>query len=368
MKVMTVVGTRPEIIRLSRIISLLDETCSHILVNTGQNSDQTLNKSFFKELDIRTPDHELNCDASSFASFIASAFISLEPLLAHHNPDAFLVLGDTNSSLTSILAKRMQIPVFHLEAGNRAFDANIPEETNRRLLDHLADFNFPYSESARLNLLREGLHPRRILKSGSPLPEVLQFYDRSIDESNICEQLGVSPGEYFLVSAHRAENVDHRPRLGALLRNIESLGRIFDCQVLVSTHPRTRARMQDLPRQANNRVLFHEPFGFLDYMQLQKQSKCVISDSGTVSEEASIVGFPAVTLRGAMERPEALEAGVLVMTDVDGDLVASTKWAMQSFGGRDVPWDYTLESFSHRVVNAILSTAPLHRQWSGLYY
>jgi UDP-N-acetylglucosamine 2-epimerase (non-hydrolysing) len=269
--------------------------------------------------------------------------------------------------LVSLVAKRLQIPIYHLEAGNRAFDANIPEEINRRVIDHLADFNFPYSEAARTNLLREGLHPRRILKSGSPLPEVISHYRPGIESSQVVSQLELAAGEYFLISAHRAENVDSTARLSALLDNIESLCNTFGADVLVSTHPRTRDRMTALGRRVDSRVRFHEPFGFLDYMSLQINARCVISDSGTVSEEAAITGFPAVTLRGAMERPEALEAGVLVMTDVDGDLVSATEWAIKSHSQRDTPWDYQSQAFSHRVANAIFSTAPLHRTWSGLH-
>ena len=364
---MTVVGTRPEIIRLSRIITLLDTSCEHILVNTGQNHDATLNGRFYSELDLRPPDFDLKSNPESFSQFVASSFIAIEPIFEQHRPDAFLVLGDTNSSLVSLVARRLQIPIYHLEAGNRAFDANIPEEINRRVIDHLADFNFPYSEAARTNLLREGLHPRRILKSGSPLPEVISHYRQGIQASRVVSQLELKAGAYFLVSVHRAENVDSESRLDSLLDNIESLCDTFGADVLVSTHPRTRDRMKALGRLVDSRVRFHEPFGFLDYMNLQMNARCVISDSGTVSEEAAITGFPAVTLRGAMERPEALEAGVLVMTDVDGDLLSATKWAIESHSKRDTPLDYQSQAFSHRVVNAIFSTAPLHRTWSGLH-
>jgi UDP-N-acetylglucosamine 2-epimerase (non-hydrolysing) len=366
-KVVTVVGTRPEIIRLSRTMALLDTTAEQTIINTGQNSSRELNRIFFDELGLRLPDHDLECSVDSYGSFVAEALTRIEPILESVKPDAFLILGDTNSSLTALVAKKMQIPIYHLEAGNRAFDVNIPEEVNRRVIDHLADFNFPYSEAARGNLLAEGLAPRHVMLTGSPMPEIISHYSAKFDGSRVLERLNVKPQEYFVVSAHRAENVDSPARLSALLANLERLGESSGLPILISTHPRTRDRMQKAGLdEAASGLRFHEPFGFLDYIQLQRNARCVLSDSGTVSEEAAVVRFPAVTIRGAMERPEALESGVLVMSDVTSPLEDAVSWAIANWANGEVPPEYEVLNFSHRVVNAIHSTAALHRSWSGL--
>ena len=366
MKVLTVVGTRPEIIRLARVMARLDATpgIEHVLVHTGQNWDHRLNGIFFEELGLRLPDHVLDVDVTSLGATLGDILRKTEAVLAQERPDAFLVLGDTNSALSLIMAKRLQIPTYHMEAGNRCFDANVPEETNRRLVDHTADFNLPYTEHARRNLLAEGLHPRRILLTGSPMREVLEHYRPQIEASNALTEMGVASGEYFLVSAHREENVDSPARLELLLASLNEVAQQWGLPVLVSTHPRTRARLGD--RSAHELVRFHPPFGFMGYNALQLGAACVLSDSGTIAEESTMLGFPAVTLRSSIERPEALDTGAITMTDLGPDeVVAGIRFAMDR-GPGVAPADYCIENTSERVVNFILSTAHQHRFWSGL--
>jgi UDP-N-acetylglucosamine 2-epimerase (non-hydrolysing) len=310
-KVVTIVGTRPEIIRLSRVIARLDDELDHVLVHTGQNWDYALGDIFFDELGLRPPDHRLRVDTSSLGRVLGETLIRSEEVLVAERPDAVLILGDTNSSIAAIIAKRLHIPVFHMEAGNRCFDANVPEETNRRLVDHVADFNLVYTEHARRNLLAEGFEPRRILLTGSPMAEVLAHYRDRIESSGALGQLGLTPREYFLVSAHREENVDSPARLSALLEILQRLSKLWSLPVVVSTHPRTRKRLDAAATAGRfgagslEHVVFHEPFGFPDYVRLQQEAYCVVSDSGTISEESAILGFPAVTLRESIERPQA---------------------------------------------------------------
>ena len=366
MKVLTVVGTRPEIIRLARVMARLDATpgIEHVLVHTGQNWDHRLNGIFFEELGLRTPDHVLDVDVTSLGATLGDILRKTEQVLAVEKPDAFLVLGDTNSALALIMAKRMQIPTYHMEAGNRCFDANVPEETNRRLVDHTADFNLPYTEHARRNLLAEGLHPRRILLTGSPMREVLEHYRAQIEASDVMAELSVEPQQYFLVSAHREENVDRPARLALLLDSLNAVAEQWGLPVLVSTHPRTRARLGD--RSAHELVRFHPPFGFMGYNALQLGAACVLSDSGTIAEESTILGFPAVTLRSSIERPEALDSGAITMTDLaSAQVLAGMRFAMDR-GPGVAPADYCIDNTSERVVNFILSTAHQHRFWSGL--
>ena len=317
-KVMTIVGTRPEIIRLSRVIDRLDRTVDHVLVHTGQNYDHGLNQVFFDDLALRAPDHHLDVDTSSLGHVLGETLIKTEEVLLAEQPDAVLVLGDTNSSIAAVMAKRMRIPVYHMEAGNRCFDENVPEETNRRLVDHVADFNLVYTEHARRNLLAEGLHPRRILLTGSPMREVLEHFRPQIDASDVLSRLGLEAQEYFLVSAHREENVDSPARLRMLLDCLVAVHREWGLPVVVSTHPRTRKRVEALAADIGAaEIRWMEPFGFHDYNRLQLGAACVLSDSGTIAEEASILGFPAVTLRDSIERPEALDAGSIMMTGLD---------------------------------------------------
>ncbi len=378
MKVMTVVGTRPEIIRLAAVMRRLDSTegIEHVLVHTGQNWDRQLNEVFFEDLGLRPPDHVLNVDVSSLGATLGDILRRTEEVLDAEKPDAFLVLGDTNSALSLIIAKRKRIPTYHMEAGNRCFDANVPEETNRRLVDHTADFNLAYTEHARRNLLAEGLHPRRVIVTGSPMAEVLEAHRSAIDVSPALDALGVSPGGYFLVSAHREENVDSPERLRLMLGCLNQVATEWRLPVLVSTHPRTRKRLEALSgAEVNPLVRFHEPFGFLDYNRLQLGAACVLSDSGTIAEESTILGFPAVTLRSSIERPEALDTGAITMTDLDAEaVVRAIRFATGRAGtvpdglsrGGERPADYKITNTSERVVNFILSTAFQHDFWSGL--
>ncbi len=369
MKVMTIVGTRPEIIRLSRVIVRLDETVDHVLVHTGQNYDHSLNQVFFDDLGLRAPDHYLDVDTSSLGRVLGETLIKTEQVLLEERPDAVLVLGDTNSCIAAVMAKRMRIPVYHMEAGNRCFDENVPEETNRRLVDHVADFNLVYTEHARRNLLAEGIHPRRILLTGSPMREVLDHYRPQIEASDVISRLGLSEGQYFLVSAHREENVDNPARLRQLLECLDAVYKEWELPLVISTHPRTRKRLEALPGWTPAEGMrFLEPFGFHDYNRLQLGAKAVLSDSGTISEESSILGFPAITLRGSSERPEALDAGAIVMTDLEvRDVVAGVELALaKNHKLGSTPSGYDVPDTSHRVTGFILSTVGRHRTWSGI--
>lgn len=367
-KVMTIVGTRPEIIRLSRVMARLDASVEHVLVHTGQNYDYELNGIFFDELGIRKPDHFLDIETTSLGRVLGETLIKTEQVLLEERPDAVLVLGDTNSCIAAIIAKRMRIPVYHMEAGNRCFDENVPEETNRRLVDHVADFNLVYTEHARRNLLAEGLHPRRILLTGSPMKEVLLHHSEQFAQSVIVKALGLDPGGYLLVSAHREENVDNPIRLGALLDCLVAAYEHFGVPVLVSTHPRTRKRLEALGRELPAGLIFHKPLGFVDYVRLQQDALCVLSDSGTISEESSILGFPAVTLRDSIERPEALDTGSILMTGLDpANVVEAISVVVgDQTAGAHVPADYAIDNCSERAVRFILSTHRRHEQWTGI--
>lgn len=375
MKVMTVVGTRPELIRLSRVLHRLDTThgVEHVLVHTGQNYDYELNQVFFDDLGIRKPDHMLGVDTSSLGKVLGGTLIAVEEVLDAEQPDALLVLGDTNSCIAALMARRKKVPVYHMEAGNRCFDLNVPEETNRRLVDHVSDFNLVYTEHARRNLLAEGLHPRRILKTGSPMREVLDAYREQIEASTVVQDKGLTEGGYFLVSAHREENVDSPERLRMLLDCLVAVRATFDLPVFVSTHPRTRKRLEALPDWSEPEgITFSDPLGFHDYNKLQLAAACCLSDSGTIAEESSILGFPAVTLRDSIERPEALDTGGIMMTGLDGDdVVAAVGVAMGSGYQRDgishlTPEDYHIDNTSERAVKFILSTARRHHVWEGI--
>ncbi len=375
MKVMTVVGTRPELIRLARVIHRLDSTAGieHVLVHTGQNYDYTLNQVFFDDLGLRQPDHMLGVDTSSLGAVLGGTLIAAEKVMRQESPDAVLVLGDTNSCIAALMARRMRIPTYHMEAGNRCFDLNVPEETNRRMVDHVSDFNLVYTEHARRNLLAEGLHPRRILKTGSPMREVLNAYRKQIDASTVLTDKGLEAGEYFLVSAHREENVDSPARLQMLLECLTAVYAHYKLPVFVSTHPRTRKRLEELPNWTEPEgITFSEPLGFHDYNKLQISAACCLSDSGTIAEESSILGFPAVTLRDSIERPEALDTGAIIMTGLHADdVVASIRVAIDSGYTREgvsnlTPEDYLIDNAAERTVKFILSTANRHHQWAGL--
>jgi len=370
-KVMTVVGTRPEIIRLSRVISRLDETVNHVLVHTGQNWDPMLSDIFFAELELRKPDRFLGVDTSSLGRVLGGVLAGVEEAINEERPDALLVLGDTNSCIAALMARRMKVPVYHMEAGNRCFDLNVPEETNRRMVDHVSDFNLVYTEHARRNLLAEGLHPRRIMHTGSPMREVLNHYRPKIDASDVLDRLGLESGGYFLVSAHREENVDHPERLGKLLDCLRAVRDGWGLPVMVSTHPRTRKRLEqrtDDPSTLDG-ITLHEPFGFLDYVHLQMKARCTLSDSGTISEESAILGFPAITLRESIERPESLDVGSIIMTGLESDgLVEAVRMRIGQVGSRPTACseDYLVSDTSQRVLNFILSTVRRHHEWAGV--
>ena len=321
LKVMTVVGTRPEIIRLSRVLARLDEHCDHVLVHTGQNYDYELNQIFFDDLGIRKPDHFLNAAGSSAAQTIGNIIIAVDAVLADVAPDALLVLGDTNSCMAVLPAKRRKVPVFHMEAGNRCFDQRVPEEINRRIVDHTADINLTYSSIAREYLLREGLPPDMVIKTGSPMAEVLAHYRPRIDASDVLGRLGLAEGQFFVVSAHREENIDSDLNFGKLVQVLNTVAGQYGLPVIVSTHPRTQKRVDALGAQFHANVQLLKPLGFTDYNRLQLSARAVLSDSGTINEEASILNFPALNLREAHERPEGMEEAVVMMVGLEAERV-----------------------------------------------
>jgi UDP-N-acetylglucosamine 2-epimerase len=366
-KITTFVGTRPEIIRMSSIIRKFDKHFDHRLIHTGQNPDRLMKDVFFEELAVRKPDAFFKDDHKSLGEFLGNLFVATEKELDEHRPDAIVILGDTNSALAAIIAKRFGIPVYHLEAGNRSFDANVPEEINRRIVDHIADFNFPYSELARANLLSEGIHPRKIALMGSPLLEVLTDHADGINSSKVMQQLSLNSKEFFLVSAHRQENVDSDERLTELLKTLNAVAEAFKLPVLVSTHPRTRARMQRIKIEMSPLVNLHEPFGFLDYVNLQKNARMVLSDSGTIAEESIMLNFQAITIRDSMERPEALEAGSLVMCGINAERVLEAIEIVEnSTKPSPTPSEYSYLEVSTRIVNYIVSTVHKHEFWNGI--
>lgn len=360
LKVMTVVGTRPEIIRLSRVLAKLDAYTEHVLVHTGQNYDYELNEIFFKELDLRRPDHFLEAVGASVAETIGNVVSRIDPLLELEQPDALLVLGDTNSCLAVIAAKKRKIPIFHMEAGNRCFDARVPEETNRRIVDHTADINLPYSDIAREYLLREGLPADRVIKTGSPIFEVLEHYRSKIDESDVLARLALEPGQYFVVSCHREENVDAPEQLLKLVEVLNGLADRYGQRVVVSTHPRTRKRLDEAGATIDTRVELMRPLGLPDYVQLQRHAHAVLSDSGTITEESSILNFPALNIREAHERPEGMEEAAVMLTGLSVERVfqALDILADQPRGGvrllRRVA-DYEMPNVSDKVLRIILS-------------
>ena len=360
LKVMTVVGTRPEVIRLSRIIAKLDMHCEHTLVHTGQNYDYELNEVFFNELEIRKPDHFLNAAAKTAAGTIGQVIAAIDPVLESVSPEAILILGDTNSALCAISAKRRKIPVFHMEAGNRCFDDRVPEEINRRIVDHISDINLPYSDIAREYLLREGVRSDRIIKTGSPMREVLDYYGPKIINSRALDNLSLKPDRYFLVSLHREENVDSPLNLSRFLELLNRLASDYGLPIVVSTHPRTKDRLQNLDIKADPLIQFLKPFGFFDYVKLQLEAKCVLSDSGSITEESSILNFPALNLREAQERPEGFEEGSVMLTGLNikrvlqGIEILSSQ-ARAEHRLLEIVKDYSPSNVSDKVLRILLS-------------
>lgn len=360
LKVLTIVGTRPEIIRLSRVIDQLDRYCSHMLIHTGQNYDYELNEVFFEQLGIRRPDEYLEAAGANAAETIGNVIIRADRTIEEHRPDAVLLLGDTNSALAAIAAKRRKVPIFHMEAGNRCFDFRVPEEINRRIVDHIADINLTYSAIAREYLLREGLPPDQIICTGSPMREVLEHYRTKSNASPILEELGLQAREFFLVSAHREENVDVPANLSMLVGLINSLAERHDCTVVVSTHPRTRNRLESADHNVDRRAILHKPFGFLDYVHLQSNARAVLSDSGTITEESSILNFPALNLREMNERPEGFEEGAVMMVGLSQERVEDALKILDAQPRGDkrllaMVRDYESGNVSDKVLRIILS-------------
>ena len=360
LKVMTVVGTRPEIIRLSRVLAALDAACDHVLVHTGQNYDYELNKIFFDDLDIRRPDHFLECAGKTAAETIGNVIIAVDRVLDDVKPEALLVLGDTNSCLSVIPAKRRKIPIFHMEAGNRCFDQRVPEETNRRIVDHTADINLTYSDIAREYLLREGLPPDRIIKTGSPMFEVLTHYRPKIEASEVLDRLSLSAGQYFVVSAHREENIDSERAYAKLADVLNGVAEEHGLPVIVSTHPRTRNRIESAGTIFNPLIQLLKPLGFPDYVKLQMSSMAVLSDSGTINEESSILGFPALNLREAHERPEGMEEASVMMVGLERERVLQGLAVLAQEQAAGLPKtrlvaDYAMPDVARKVVRIIHS-------------
>jgi UDP-N-acetyl-L-fucosamine synthase len=358
MKVMTIIGTRPEIIRLSETIKLLDRYTDHILVHTGQNYDYELNEIFFKELSLRKPDYYLNVKATSIGEQLGNILISSEKVFLKEKPDALLILGDTNSALSCIIAKRMKVPTFHMEAGNRCFDENVPEEINRRIIDHTCDVNLPYTLHAKLNLLNEGIHPKRIFITGSPIREVLEKNMKMIDQSSILTELKLIPNEYFVVSAHREENIASEKVFNEFIDLLNLLAKKYEKKIIVTTHPRTRKRIEQTNINLNEHIVLHKPFGFFDYVYLQKNAFCNISDSGTINEDASILQIPSVVIRYSTERPEALDNGNIILSGMNPDDVLRSIAVITDQKERNIkfssPNDYSDINVSEKVVRIII--------------
>jgi len=371
LKVLTVVGTRPEIIRLSRVMSLLDEHVNHIIAHTGQNYDYELNEIFYQDLGLRKPDFFLNVDVSSLEASVGEIIRKSGELLRSEKPDALLVLGDTNSCLSAYMAKRLHIPIFHMEAGNRCFDFNVPEEINRRVIDHIADFNLVYTEHARRHLISEGLPHRRIYLTGSPMFEVLNYYKDKIEASTIADKLKLERNKYFIVSTHREENVDNPENLRRILIILNNLATDYQLPVIVSTHPRTRKRLGAMLKiNMDSRIQFLKPFGFTDYVNLQINAICTISDSGTISEESAILNFPAISLRNSMERPEAQDAGTIILTGFDpGIVLNSIDIAIKehrSIQTKQISTEYKVPDTSWRVLKLFQGLSKLSNTWYAI--
>lgn len=361
LKVMTIVGTRPEIIKLSRVMAELDKYTEHVIVHTGQNFDYELNEIFFKELHIRKPDYFLDAAGKNAAETIANVIQKSDALMETVKPDAVLLYGDTNSCLSVISAKRRKIPIFHMEAGNRCFDQRVPEEINRKIVDHLSDINMPLSEHARRYLLAEGLRPETVIKTGSPMTEVLLYHKDEIERNEVLEKEGLRKGEYFIVSTHREENVDSEKNFSDLLASLNAIVDKYQKKVIVSTHPRTRKKLESIGFVNSNPMIeFMKPFGFMEYVKLQQNAFCVISDSGTITEESSILHFPAITIRQAHERPEGMDEGTLIMSGLDSvRILESVEVVTRQYAeGKDVIHsipDYAADNVSKKVVRIILS-------------
>lgn len=369
LKIMTIFGTRPEIIRMSRVFKKLDQFVDHIMVHTGQSFDYEMNQVFFENLEVRKPDYFLDVKSESLGGQIANIILKSEEVFKKEKPDALLLLGDTNSALSTIVAKRMKIPIFHLEAGNRSFDENVPEEINRRIVDHISDLNFPYSENARLNLIREGIHPGKMFITGSPLAEILEHNKESIAKSDILDTLKLEPKKYFLVSIHREENVDSEKQLKTLIEILNGVAENYNFPLIVTTHPRTRKRLDEHKFTPHKLINFCKPFGFFDYVTLQKNAYCVLSDSGTIQEECSNLNFPAIQVRNSSERPEAFDEGVTILTGLDKEIVLKSIEVVtqQHVEGVkfNIPLAYKDTNFSSKVLRHIIGLTKITQKRRG---
>ncbi len=359
-KVVTIVGTRPEIIKLSRVIAELEKHVDHILIHTGQNYDYELNEIFFNDLGVKKPNYFLNAVGNSTAETIGNIITQSDKVLEKENPDAVLLYGDTNSCLSVISAKRRQIPIFHMEAGNRCFDQRVPEELNRKIVDHLSDINMPLTEQARDYLITEGIKPETVIKTGSCMKEILSFYKDKINSSKVLNNLKVKEGEFFIVSSHREENVDYKENLISFLNSLNGIAEKYNLPIIVSTHPRTKARIEKISNiKMDDKIQFLKPLGFFDYVNLQQNAKCVISDSGTISEESSILGFPAIMIRAAHERPEGMDEGAVIMTGLKRErILESLQMVISQHESGMVPKivsDYDVDNVSMKVSRIILS-------------
>ena len=365
-KIVVLLGTRPEIIRLSRILNMLDGIVDLSLIHTGQNYDYELNQIFFEDLNIRKPDYFLGIKTDTVGTSYGQILIKSEEALLKIKPDGILILGDTNSSLAALIAKRLKITIYHMEAGNRSFDQNVPEEINRKIIDHISDINLPYTEHARRNLLNEGIHPRSIYLTGSPMNEVLSYYKNEIENSKILNKTNLKEKEYILVSTHREEIVDNIKNLSLLFDILKEIQVIFNKKIIISTHPRTKKRLAEYKMNFDDSFMFLKPFGFFDYINLQKNAFCTLSDSGSVSEEASILGFPAITFRTSIERPEAMDVGGVFVTGINPENIITILKHLDKFNYNSTPQEYEITNVSERVTKLILGTYKLSKEWSNI--
>ncbi len=355
---MTIVGTRPEIIKLSRVIAEMEKYTKHVLVHTGQNYDYELNEIFFSDLELKKPNYFLNAVGKDVAETIGNVIAESDKVIKKEKPDAILLYGDTNSCLSVISAKRRQVPIFHFEAGNRCFDQRVPEELNRKIVDHLSDINIPLTEHARKYLINEGIKPETVIKAGSPMKEILSYYESKINNSNILKKLELENKDYFVVSIHREENVDYQSNFNNLLLSLNEIEKKYNKRVIVSTHPRTRLKLDEQPIKMNSKIEFLKPLGLFDYVKLQKNAYCVISDSGTITEESSILNFPAITIRQAHERPEGMDQGTLIMSGIEKTNILNSIDIVVEHNkesNNKIVYDYDVDNFSKKITKIVFS-------------
>jgi len=369
LKIMTIFGTRPEIIKLSRIFAKFDQYVNHIMVHTGQSFDYEMNKIFFDQLKIRKPDYFLGVKSDTLGGQIANIILKSEEVLLKEMPDAIFIFGDTNSALAVIIAKRMKIPIFHMEAGNRCFSENVPEEINRKIIDHISDINISLTENARLYLIQEGIHPGTIYVTGSPTAEILDYNKKQIEASKILKELKLSPRKYFVASIHREENVDSFEPLTKLIDSLNAVAETYKMPIIVTTHPRTAKKLEEYKIKGNKLINFHKPFGIFDYLKLQKNSYCVLSDSGTIQEDSSLLGFPAIQVRNSSERPEAFDEGVLILSGLDKDIILqSIEITVKQYEAGEkfnIPRNYQDKNVSSKVLRLVVGLTKIIQKKRG---